>query len=249
MNSPLLSVAHVSRSFGGLRAVDDISFQVGRGDIYGIIGPNGAGKSTLFNVVAGVIPPSSGKIEFDGRDITRLPAYRKCRLGIGRTFQSAQSFAHHTVHENLLAAAFGPASSVTSWIRGRLNDSEGTRIDEILALTGLDDATDRYPADLNNLELQLLSIGMALVNRPSLLLLDEPSGGLVESEVMLLKRFLRGLNSTGLTIVVIDHKMSLIMDLCHEITVIAAGKHIAGGAPEVVASNQRVREVYLGHKR
>lgn len=247
MNEFVLEVEAVGKSFGGLQAVADVSFRVRRGDIYGVIGPNGAGKSTLFNLIAGVIRPTTGRISFMGRDVTNLPAYKKCRLGMGRTFQAAQSFAHHTVEENLLAAAFAPASSVGAWLRMRSRPEEGARIKHLLELIGLGDRRSNYPADLNNLELQKLSIGMALVNRPSLLLLDEPSGGLIEAEVSQLKEFLRQLNQEGVTLVVIDHKMSLIMSTCNDIAVLAAGKLVASGVPKDLVKNPVVREVYLGH--
>ena len=120
-------------------------------------------------------------------------------------------------------------------------------MESVLELTGLFQLRDKYPADLNNLELQKLSIGMALVNQPKLLLLDEPSGGLIEAEVSLLKEFLRSLKAQGITLVLIDHKMSLVMDICNDITVIAAGKYVASGNPESLLSNPLVREVYLGH--
>lgn len=247
MSEVLLKVEGLSKSFGGLRAVSEVSFSVRDGDIYGVIGPNGAGKSTLFNAIAGVIRPSSGRVYYRGQDVSTLSAFRKCRLGIGRTFQSSQSFSHHTVQENLQAAAYGPASSAMSWIRSRLTQEETRQVEAVLDLTGLAQVRDRYPADLNNLELQKLSIGMALVNRPTLLLLDEPSGGLIEAEVGLLKEFLRSLKAQGVTLVLIDHKMSLVMDICNDITVIAAGKYVASGNPESLLSNPLVREVYLGH--
>jgi branched-chain amino acid transport system ATP-binding protein len=247
MSEVLLKVDGLSKSFGGLRAVSEVSFSVHDGDIYGVIGPNGAGKSTLFNAIAGVIRPSAGRVYYRGQDVSTLGAFQKCRLGMGRTFQSSQSFAHHTVEENVQAAAYGPAASLQSWIRSRLTIEEEGQVESVLELTGLVQLRDRYPADLNNLELQKLSIGMALVNQPKLLLLDEPSGGLIEAEVSLLKEFLRRLKVKGITLVLIDHKMSLVMDICNGITVIAAGKYVASGNPASLLSNPLVREVYLGH--
>jgi len=247
MSEVLLKVDGLSKSFGGLRAVSEVSFSVREGDIYGVIGPNGAGKSTLFNAIAGVIRPSAGQVYYRGSDVSTLNAFKKCRLGIGRTFQSSQSFSHHTVQENLQAAAYGPASSAMSWFRSQLTRDETRQVESVLEMTGLTELRDRYPADLNNLELKKLSIGMALVNQPKLLLLDEPSGGLIESEVGLLKAFLQGLNRNGVTLVLIDHKMSLVMSICNEITVIAAGKYVASGKPESLLNNSLVREVYLGH--
>ena len=247
MSEVLLKVEGLSKSFGGLRAVSEVSFSVHDGAIYGVIGPNGAGKSTLFNAIAGVIRPSAGRVYYQGQDVSTLSAFKKCRLGIGRTFQSSQSFSHHTVEENLQAAAYGPASSALAWIRSSLTNDEAKQVDSVLELTGLAELRDQYPSNLNNLELQKLSIGMALVNQPKLLLLDEPSGGLIEAEVGLLKEFLRRLNTRGITLVLIDHKMSLVMDICNEITVIAAGKYVASGKPASLLSNPLVREVYLGH--
>lgn len=247
MSTALLEVQSVSKSYGGLQAVSDISFTVESGDIYGVIGPNGAGKSTLFNMVAGLTRPSAGSVRFRQQDVTALPAYKKCRAGIGRTFQAAQSFSHHTVMENLMAAYYGPAPSFSAWFSSSVPPADSEHIHAILHLTGLTHLADTYPRDLNNLQLQKLSIGMALVNRPTVLLLDEPSGGLIESEVLELDQFIRDLNARGVTIVLIDHKMSLVMALCKKIIVIAAGKFVAKGTPEDILNNAQVKEVYLGN--
>ena len=247
MQDQMLEVIHVSKVFGGLHAVDDISLAVKQGDIYGVIGPNGAGKSTLFNVVAGVVKPTAGKVLFRGRDVSAMPAFQKCRLGMGRTFQAAQSFSHHTVYQNMLAAQFAAASSLGSWVRRKQSDAERTHMEELLERAQLSSHRYSYPGDLNNLELQKLSISMALVNNPQLLLLDEPSGGLIEAEVAELSRFLRSIHARGITLIVIDHKMSLIMDLCSAVTVMSAGKWIASGSPEEVLANALVKEVYLGN--
>ena len=123
MQEKMLEVINVSKVFGGLRAVDDITLAVSKGDIYGVIGPNGAGKSTLFNVVAGVVKPTSGTVLYNGRDVSATPAFQKCRLGMGRTFQAAQSFSHHTVYQNMMAAQFASASSLGSWIRRKQGSS------------------------------------------------------------------------------------------------------------------------------
>lgn len=247
MSGYLLEVRGVSKRFGGLRAVDDISIQVSSGDIYGLIGPNGAGKSTLFNVLAGVVRPTAGTVLYKSRNVSGLSAFRKCRLGIGRTFQAAQSFAHHTVRDNLLAASFAPAGSLRSWFRLRATADEDRRLATLLERTGLADRLDEYPADLNNLELQKLSIAMALVNQPELLLLDEPSGGLVEAEVAQLSTFLKEIHASGVSTIIIDHKMSLIMALCNVVTVMAAGKWVATGTPSDVLANSNVKQVYLGN--
>ena len=247
MQEKMLEVVNVSKVFGGLRAVDDISLAVKQGDIYGVIGPNGAGKSTLFNVVAGVVKPTSGNVLFKGRDVSAMPAFQKCRLGIGRTFQAAQSFSHHTVYQNMLAAQFAPASSMGSWIRRHQSGAEKKHLEGLLESAQLSKLREAYPGDLNNLELQKLSISMALVNNPQLLLLDEPSGGLIEAEVAELSEFLRNIHARGVTLIIIDHKMSLIMDLCSAVTVMSAGKWIASGTPEEVLANPLVKEVYLGN--
>lgn len=247
MSTHLLKVLGVSKRFGGLRAVDDISIEVCPTDIYGLIGPNGAGKSTLFNVLAGVVRPTSGSVLFKSKDVSNLPAFKKCRLGIGRTFQTAQSFTHHTVRDNLMAASFAPAKPLRSWVRLRATQDEHRRLAGLLERTGLSDRLDDLPADLNNLELQKLSIAMALVNQPELLLLDEPSGGLVEAEVAELAIFLKDIHAGGISIIIIDHKMSLIMGLCNVVTVMAAGKWIATGTPSEVLANPDVKQVYLGN--
>ncbi|MEU1592873.1 ABC transporter ATP-binding protein [Streptomyces sp. NPDC005708] len=246
MTDVVLRTDGLSRHFGGLVALDAVSLEVDRGEIYGVIGPNGAGKSTLFNAIAGVVTPSSGTVTFEGRRIDRLPPHRRSWLGLGRTFQASQSFPTHTVMESLLSARSSLHRGVRGWLRSSAprDDMEIARV--IAGFVDLGTALDKRPAQLTNLEQRRLAIGMALATECSVLLLDEPSGGLIESEVSELVEFIRKVRDSGVTAVVIDHKMRLMMQLCDRIMVMASGRVIAVGAPEEIAAHEEVIDVYLG---
>ena len=242
----MLTATSVCTAFGGLKAVDMVSLAVRKGEIYGIIGPNGAGKSTLLNILSGITEATTGKIDYKGVDITRWGAYKRARHGMARTFQAAQSFNRHTVHENMIAGAVSRIESWKAWRRWMIDSSTSKKIAKVLEDAGLGMRREKYPQELNNLELQKLSIAMSLMLEPELLLLDEPSGGLIEAEVVELERYLRQINGTGITLVIVDHKMSLIGDLCDNISVMAMGQVIARGSGERVFNDAEVRRVYLG---
>lgn len=246
MSEFLLSGAQVTRSFGGLVAVDQVTFDVARHEIFGIVGPNGAGKSTLFNVIAGVMPPTSGRIEAFGRRIDQLPAHKRCWLGLGRTFQAAQLFPTHTVESGLLSASAAGHRGIAGWLRPEQSEAGHSAVAELLPFLGLSDAHALRPSELTNLQQQKLAIGMALATGAQLLLLDEPSGGLIEVEVFELLSFIRKIRERGITVVVIDHKMRLMMELCDRIMVMSAGKEIALGTPAEISSNETVQDAYLG---
>lgn len=249
MNDIVLSTEKVTRSFGGLVAVDDISIAVHRGEIHGIIGPNGAGKSTLFNVIAGVMPPSSGTVHFEGNRIDRLRPHRRSWLGLGRTFQSAQSFESQSVGESLLSARTSRHRGFAGWFRTSrpADDLEVAR--DICGFVGLTEQFDDRPHELTNLQRQKLAIGMALATECTTLLLDEPSGGLIESEVNELVDFIGRVRASGVTVVVIDHKMRMMMALCDRITVMATGRQIGVGTPQEIAAHEEVIDAYLGRPR
>jgi ABC-type branched-subunit amino acid transport system ATPase component len=246
MTGCVLSTDQIGRSFGGLTAVDQISFDVKENEVFGIVGPNGAGKSTLFNLIAGVLPPSSGRITAFGRRIDRLSAHRRCWLGIARTFQAAQLFATHTVEQSLLSAASAQHRGLCGWLRSAHLDADRTAIQELIGFIGLEALRNKKPSELTNLQQQKLAIGMALATGGRLLLLDEPSGGLIETEVLELMAFIRQIRDSGATVVVIDHKMRLMMELCDRIMVMSAGKKIALGVPKDIASDESVQDAYLG---
>ena len=216
------------------------------GEIFGVIGPNGAGKSTLFNAIAGVVLPSSGTVTFNGSRVERFKPHRRNWLGIGRTFQSAQSFPSQRVFECLLNARIARHRGLRGWFRPQRPVDDAEIIRDLLGFSGLKDVQDRLPSELTNLQQQKLAIAMALATDCMILLLDEPSGGLIESEVLELQVFIRNIRDMGTTIVVIDHKMRLMMELCDRIMVMATGKQIAVGTPAEIAAHEEVLDVYLG---
>lgn len=246
MKEWILSTENLSRSFGGLAAVDQVTFRVKRHEVFGIVGPNGAGKSTLFNLIAGVLPPSHGTIEAFGQRIDRLPTQKRCWMGIGRTFQASQMFPTHTIGESLLSAGSAKHRGISGWLRPVDLDSDREEMRALLPFIGLEGMEDALPSELTNLQQQKLAIGMALMTGPELLLLDEPSGGLIEAEVLELLAFIRRIRDRGITIVVIDHKMRLMMALSDRIMVMSAGKMIALDTPKNIANDITVQNAYLG---
>jgi branched-chain amino acid transport system ATP-binding protein len=250
----LLRTSGLTKSFRGLVALKQHRLELKVGEILGVIGPNGSGKSTFFNCVTGFSRPDSGTVEFEGRSIFGLPTEQIVRLGIARTFQGSRLFGTLTVAENVLAAAqlrhpIGPFDAVVrgSRYRSRKADAE-TIARRLLALMGLTGQADRLSADLPYGDQRRLEIARALATEPSLLLLDEPAAGLDSNETKALTALIRRIRDEyGVTVVVVEHDMDLIMALCERIQVLATGEVIAVGTPEEVRNNPRVREAYLGH--
>lgn len=230
-----LRVDSLSKRFGGIQAVSEVSFSVSPGEAFGVIGPNGAGKTTLFNIIAGTIRTSSGSIEVSGARIERLPTFKRARLGLARTFQRAEVFPELTVRQNLAIASLHAEGGRLLW-----------PLEELLDTVGLTKSVSKTASRLTVFERQRLAIGMGLAGAPQVLLLDEPSGGLVESEVRELTALLRRLSAQGLTLVVIDHKMKMIMEVCDRILVMMAGRELFIGTPAEVTSHPEVITAYLG---
>jgi branched-chain amino acid transport system ATP-binding protein len=240
-DEPILEVRGLSRRFGGLVAVNDVSFRVRRGEIVALIGPNGAGKTTLLNCVAGALPPSDGVVIFAGREITGLPANAVCRLGLSRTFQIPRPFPRMTVVENVaVAALFGGREAGLAAARRRAL--------EVLDTVEFPRPPETPASQLNTLQLKRLDLARALASRPSLVLLDELAAGLTPGELVDLIRLLRNLREGGLTIVLVEHVMRLILDVSDRIVVLHYGRKIAEGSPDVVAADPAVREAYLGRQ-
>jgi len=237
MSEPLLRVENVSKRFGGLRAVDDVSFVAEAGRITALIGPNGAGKTTLFSIISGFLPPTSGRILFDGADITGEPPYRLARRGIARTFQIVQPFAGLTTRENIAVGAH-----LSRPKRAEALAAAG----EVAATVGLADMLDRPAAALTVAGRKRLELARALALAPRLLLLDEVLAGLNPSEVRDMIPVIRAIRDRGATIVMIEHVMQAVMSLAEDVFVLSEGRIIAHGAPQAVASDPRVIEVYLG---
>jgi branched-chain amino acid transport system ATP-binding protein len=238
----LLEGEGVTKYFGGLAAVSDVDFYVDRGEILGLIGPNGAGKTTLFNLISASLKPTRGKISFKERDITPLPAYKICRLGIARTFQTVKIFPHVPVVRNVMVGAlFGTGHRMSS--KEALKKAEETL--EFVDLTALKDV----PAgDLTLANQKRLEVARALASNPELLLLDELMAGLTPTEVAEASGDIRQLRERGITIIMIEHVMQAIMSVSDRIIVLDYGKKIAEGTPAEVASNEKVIEVYLGEE-
>ena len=235
----LLELSGVTKRFGGLTAVDDVTFSVEEGEIFGLIGPNGAGKSTLLNCLAGASSPNAGSIRFDGRDTTGSSAERMCRLGVGRTFQIPRPFPGMSVFENVVVAAtFGDPHISRAEI--------ATRALEMIEYVGFPRPVGTLASHLNASQLKRLDLARALASRPKLLLLDEFAAGLTASELVDIAALLRRIRADGTTIVMVEHVMRLILDLCGRLSVLQYGVLIAHGEASTVAQDGRVREAYLG---
>lgn len=236
----LLEGEGVTRYFGGLAAVADIDFYVDQGEILGLIGPNGAGKTTLFNLISAALKPKPGKITFKGRDITPLPAYQICRLGIARTFQTVKIFPHVSVVRNVMVGAlFGTGHRMSS--REALKKAE-----EALEFVDLTPLKDIPAGDLTLANQKRLELARALASDPELLLLDELMAGLTRPEVTEAMGDITQISARGITVIMIEHVMHAIMGICDRIIVLDYGRKIAEGTPAEVATSEKVIECYLG---
>jgi branched-chain amino acid transport system ATP-binding protein len=238
----VLRLEHVSKSFGALTVVDDLSLELAAGEALGIIGPNGAGKTTLFNLISGDLAPSSGTIAFHNNDITALPAHARCRLGIGRTYQIPHPFGGMSVFENLLVAA-----SFAGGKAGRAKEQESdARCVDILKRTGLVGKANQQAGRLTLLERKRLELARALAVKPKLLLLDEIAGGLTEGECTALVATIKELRSEGISIIWIEHIVHALLAVIDRLLVIDFGHAIAEGEPFRVIKERAVQEVYMG---
>ncbi|TSD85515.1 ABC transporter ATP-binding protein [Mycobacterium sp. KBS0706] len=246
--SPVLEVNDLRRSFGGIAAVDGVSFAVHPGEILGIIGPNGSGKSTLFNCILGQLRPSAGEVRIDGRAVTGLRPCDLNRMGVSRTFQLLQIFPLLSVRENLILAGQEHQGSMLSRLFGRRDAGLGAAADRMIAFFRLQHLADAKAGGLSYGQQKLLDAAMAFMAGPKLTLLDEPAGGVNPTMLAGLKDRLAAMNrEEGATFVVIEHNMEFVMSLCSRILVLAEGRIIAQGAPDEVRSNPDVIEAYLGH--
>jgi branched-chain amino acid transport system ATP-binding protein len=246
--SAVLEVSDVRKSFGGITAVNGVSFDVQEGEILGLIGPNGCGKSTLFNCILGQLTPSGGEVKVDGKLVTGLRPSELNRLGVSRTFQLLQVFPKLSVRENLILAGQEHRGSMTSRLFGRSDAGLSEAANQMIGFFKLDHLADEPAGGLSYGQQKLLDAAMAFMGGPRLVLLDEPAGGVNPSMLSDLKERLAAINrERRATFVVIEHNMEFVMSLCSRVMVMAEGRLLAMGRPDEIRKNPAVIEAYLGH--
>jgi branched-chain amino acid transport system ATP-binding protein len=234
----LLELRDVSKSFGGLKILNRLSFSLNEGDALGILGPNGAGKTTTLNLIAGELPPTSGKISFNGQDITQLPAYKRSQMGIARTYQIPRPFAGMTVFENVLVGARYAGN------RGEREAEELSR--QVLEVTGLYGRQDLIAGNLRLLERKRLELARALATEPKLILLDEIGGGLTEHELKELMAVIGDLRAQKVTLIWIEHIVHALASAVDRILAMHFGEKLAEGAPQEIIASKEFQEIYVG---
>jgi branched-chain amino acid transport system ATP-binding protein len=244
----LLRVENVSKQFGSLVAVSDVSMTVAPGELRAVIGPNGAGKTTFFNLITGFFPPSAGRIIFDGEDITPLLPARRVWRGIARTFQITEVFPELTVHENLrIPVEVASGFRLQPWLSRDADAKIRARVEELLAMGGLSEKAPRLVGELAHGDQRATEIMMSIALNPRLLLLDEPTAGMGEQETFDIIQLIRRLHKDSkLTIVLIEHDMRVVFHLADRIMVLDQGKFLAEGTPQDIAANESVQAAYLG---
>jgi len=235
----LLEVKELSKHFGGVVALDGVNIKVDKGELVGIIGPNGAGKTTLYNCVTGFYPPTSGRVFFDGKDVTGLPSHRLCRMGMARTFQIPRPFMSMTLLENVMVGALGVGMSLRE---------AREKAKEIVSFLKLEEQANKPISKLNFNYRRRCELARALATNPKLLMLDETFAGLNPSEIDEMVKLVRKIHESGVTIMLTEHVMKVVMSLAERIVVLHQGRVIVEGSPKEVVNDSRVVEAYLGQR-
>jgi branched-chain amino acid transport system ATP-binding protein len=245
----VLEINNVTKRFGNLVAVRDVSLNVAKGEMCAIIGPNGAGKTTFFNLISGFFPPTSGNIVFDGRDITRLSTHERVTRGMARTFQITEIFPELTVFENVrISAEVAGGYRLRPWISSSEATKLHTSVEGILKLVSLERKADRLVGELAHGDQRAAEIAMALALKPHLLLLDEPTAGMGDQETFQVTQLIRRLHrESNYTIVLIEHDMRVVFHLADRVCVLDQGRMLAQGTPQEIAANESVQAAYLGN--
>ena len=247
MNTPVLKVIDLKKSYGAIQAVSGVSFEVMPGEIFGVIGPNGSGKTTMFNSVLGQITPNSGRVELNGRDITGLSPLQLSQRGVGRTFQTLQVFGKMSVRDNLIVAAQEHQGSMLGRMLASGDSGLGAKADAMIDQFRIRHVAHKKAGELSYGQQKLVDIAMAFMSEPALVLLDEPCAGVNPSLVGGIGRLLKELNKTRAgSFIVIEHNMDFVMELCHRIMVMVEGKVMAIGTPSEIRANKQVLDAYLG---
>lgn len=244
---PLLVAERVTKRFGGFTALDEASLAVPRGRLWALIGPNGAGKSTLFGIISGSVRPTDGRVLFNGRDVTRVPAWQRARMGMARAFQVARFFPSFTVAENIRSTVLAQRTETWKFYRNENSKSVAQDVEASLEVAGLHHLRDVQAAHLSQGDRKRLELTMATAMRPTLLLLDEPTAGMSPVETAATISFIRELwQQQECTVLLTEHDMSVVFDLAETITVLNRGRIIAEGSPDEISSDERVIDAYLG---
>lgn len=236
MSDKILELQHVTKDFGGLRAVDDVNLTINRGELRCLIGPNGAGKSTIFKLIMGVYPLTKGKIFFKGQEITKMPTWKRARMGLSIKMQIPGVYGELTIRDNMRIAA-------QNYVNPKKLDDE---IDRLINFVGIQDLGNEIVKNLSHGQQQWLEMAMALASKPDLLLLDEPVAGMGPEETEFTAQIIKKINDSGITIIFIDHDMEFVRRISQKITVLHYGKLFAEGTIDEIESNEEVIKIYLG---